>query len=388
VREIGPRCPACGGEGGELFHEQSAVPVNSCLLLRDRDEAVSFPRGDIRLARCPGCGFVFNAAFDAARAEYSARYEETQACSARFVEFARDLARQWVDDHDLRGGTVLEIGCGKGEFLTMMVDAGVGKAIGVDPGVDTGRIADLYADRITWIPDFYSERYADLPADAIVCRHTLEHIAPVGDFMRTIRRAVGDRDDTVLLFEVPDVERVLDEVAFWDVYYEHCSYFSARSLARLFALTGFDVMNVERVFDDQYLVIEARPAAVTTPDSDDADALRRATDRFAERFRERIEHWRRRLVVSGRDGGRPVVWGAGSKAVAFLSAVGNGVEYAVDVNPRKHGTYLAGTGQRVVPPSFLTSYRPDLVIAMNPAYRAEIARDIDGLGLDAELVTV
>ena len=41
-----------------------------------------------------------------------------------------------------------------------------------------------------------------------------------------VRRAIGDRLDTVVLFELPDVERVLREVAFWDVYYEHCSYFT------------------------------------------------------------------------------------------------------------------------------------------------------------------
>ena len=39
------------------------------------------------------------------------------------------------------------------------------------------------ADRLTWIPDFYSEEYAHFSVDAIVCRHTLEHIAPVGVFL-------------------------------------------------------------------------------------------------------------------------------------------------------------------------------------------------------------
>ncbi len=52
--------------------------------------------------------------------------------------------------------------------------------------------------------------------------------------------------------------------AFWDVYYEHCSYFSLGSLARLFRSTGFEVTGLHVEYDDQYLLVEARPS--TTPD--------------------------------------------------------------------------------------------------------------------------
>jgi hypothetical protein len=61
---------------------------------------------------------------------------------------------------------------------------------------------------------------------------TLEHIAPTGDFVGAVRRAVGDDPQTVVFFQVPDVIRILKEQAFWDIYYEHCNYFSAGSLAR------------------------------------------------------------------------------------------------------------------------------------------------------------
>ncbi len=69
----------------------------------------------------------------------------------------------------------------------------------------------------------------------------------------------------MLLFELPDTTRILDECAFWDIYYEHCSYFTAGSLARLFRQAGFAVDDLYRVYDDQYLVIEARPAGGKSP---------------------------------------------------------------------------------------------------------------------------
>lgn len=75
-----------------------------------------------------------------------------------------------------------------------------------------------------------------------------------------------------LFSELPDVTRILREVAFWDVYYEHCSYFSAGSLARLFTTKEFDVTEVFLALDDQYLLLYADPsegALPLVPDNDD-----------------------------------------------------------------------------------------------------------------------
>ena len=41
--------------------------------------------------------------------------------------------------------------------------------------------------------------------------------------------------------------------------YEHVSYFSPGSLARLFRATGFEPLVLELEYDDQYILIEARP---------------------------------------------------------------------------------------------------------------------------------
>ena len=83
--------------------------------------------------------------------------------------------------------------------------------------------------------------------------------------MAQVRAAIGDRTDTVVLFELPDVLRVLRDAAFWDVYYEHCSYFSPGSLARLFRLTGFEVLRLEMDYDDQYILLEAKPVPAGAP---------------------------------------------------------------------------------------------------------------------------
>ena len=84
-----------------------------------------------------------------------------------------------------------------------------------------------------------------------------------------------------------------------------------------------------------------------------------------------------------------VIWGAGSKGVAFLTTlgVGDAVECAVDINPHKHGHYMPGTGHEVVAPESMQEDRPDVVIVMNEIYKEEIRQQLGGLGLEPEIIT-
>lgn len=389
-------CPACAGTALQPFHAVDAVPVNSCLLVDDERTAREFPRGDLRLAHCRSCGFITNTAFDPARSTYSLDYEETQAFSPRFQEFIGELSREWVEKYHLHGKHVVEIGCGKGEFLVEMLRAGAGTGLGIDPGVHPERVAGDVAERVAWVQGFFPRDLPSIEADALVCRHTLEHVGPVREFMTGVRVALRDRRDTVVLFELPGTLHVLDEAWFWDTYYEHCSYFTAGSLARLFRATGFEVLDLRAAYDGQYVLIEARPSdvpAVGAPLAleDDLQRVERGVDHFAGSYDRVVEQWRGRVRAAAEDGASVVIWGSGSKGVAFLAALGEDARHvsaAVDINPYKHGRWMAGTGHRIVAPKELLDLRPSLVIAMNATYLAEIGRDLNDLGLDVTLESV
>lgn len=360
--------------------------MNSCLLLADRDAARNFPKGELALALCPNCGLIWNCRYDPALTTYSQDYEETQGFSPTFQAFIKELAADWTDRYSLGGGSVIEIGCGKGEFLVEMARAGIGAGTGVDPGVQPSRITDDVP--ITWIQGLFPQDLPELDADAVICRHTLEHIAPVREFLTSIRAAITDPERTILLFEIPDVQRVLDEVAFWDIYYEHSSYFSAGSAGRLFRAAGFDVLRIERAYSDQTLLVEARVrvggAESAFPIEEEPAELAAAAARFAADHQRMTRYWRDRIRAAKASGGRTIIWGGGSKGVAFLAALGSDselVDGVVDINPFKQNQFMAGTGHRVLSPKSLVDLGPTLVIIMNDAYRSEIGQELAELGL-------
>jgi len=387
------KCHSCGSADLEGFYEARSIPVHSCLMVSSVEEARAFPRGDLSLAVCHGCGFVQNTEFDPGVHDYSPDYEETQAFSPYFQRFCTELCDRQIEKHDLRGKTALEIGCGKGEFLVELCERGDMRGIGIDPGYRPERTRSAAAERLEFIQDFYSEKYAYLRADYVCCRHTLEHIQPVREFVQLVRRAIGDRPETTVFFELPDFERVLEEQAFWDIYYEHCSYFTLGSLARLFRACGFEILDLYKAYADQYLMIEMRPNGApgsTFAAEDDLAATLRGVARFKEAIGRRLDGLRADVQRIRDAGEKAVLWGSGSKAVSYVTTLGlaDELEYVVDINPHKHGKFLAGSGHEIVGPEFLRSYRPEHVIVMNPVYCDEIRRDLSNLGVEATVTAI
>jgi SAM-dependent methyltransferase len=385
-------CPSCGADKVRLIYEALAVPVNSVLLLRTREEALRLPTGDIRLRFCPDCGFIYNSSFNRQLVEYSIRCEESQGFSPFFRAWHEDLARRLVDRYSLRGKKIIEIGSGKGEFLALLCEFGANRGVGFDPAYVAERIGAESAGRIHFISDFFNENSQEVRGDFLCCKMTLEHIPDCADFIEMVSRSLRDAPETCVFFQVPDVVRILDEEAFWDIYYEHCSYFSAGSLARLFRHAGFDILNVGQEYNGQYVTVEARPTSGTAPPSrleNDLDELAKLVECFRVEVPRRVTEWRERLEGYRELGLKTVVWGAGSKGVTFLSSlnVPGAVGYVVDINPHMWNHYLAKTGIQITQPSALREYRPDVVIVMNPIYREEITAELLNLGLKPEVIS-
>ena len=385
-------CPICLKTNTNPFFEMSQVPVHCNLLWATRVTALSAPRGDIELGFCPDCGHVFNLTYDPSLMEYTQDYENSLHFSPRFQRYADSLARRLVDRYDIRNKDIIELGAGKGDFLTMLSELGGNRGVGFDPSYVPGP-EETVNKQLTFIQDFYSDKYSNYEADLICCRHVLEHVENPNGLVATVRLAAGHRLETVVFFEVPNVLFTLNALGVWDIIYEHCSYFSPYSLARLFWKNDFKVLDISTTFEDQFLTIEAspndEPVQVIPDETSGLEEMKENIREFAREYQQIVNVWQQRLQQIIDMGQRAVVWGAGSKGVTFLNTfkAQNSIEFVVDINPRKWGMHVAGTGQEIVNPDFLRTYHPEVVIIMNTNYKDEIRQQLYDLGITARVMT-
>ena len=387
-------CTVCHSEEAAVFVQVPRVPVLCNILWPSRAEATGVHRVDIDLAFCPHCGHIFNPDFDLSLMDYTQVYENSLHYSPRFQEYADGLAQDLVTRHQLYGKDIVEIGSGKGDFLEMLCELGDNRGFGYDPSYIPGETARTKTSQITFVQDFYTEAYRDQQADFICCRHTLEHIPDPQGFLAMLRRTIGDRPEMRVFFEVPNALFTLNDLAIWDIIYEHCSYFTKYSLAHLFAEAGFRVTAVRETYAGQFLTIEAVPADGSTlaeqADWNRPQELAEPVNTFAQRYRAKVADEQAMLAALRAQGRQAVIWGAGSKGITFLNVLdpGEQIPYAVDINPRKQGKFITGTGQPIVGPEKLAEVRPDTVMVMNAVYIDEIRAMVQALGVEAEFVTV
>lgn len=386
-------CPVCESTDWKDFFKMSEIPIYCNIFQTDREAARNCSRGDIQLAFCSNCGFIGNSTFDVTQLEYTQQYENALDFSPRFQKYAQSLAARLVTQHNLYDKDIVEIGCGKGEFLISLCDLGNNRGVGFDPTYVALPEHDRMKGQVKFIQDLYSTKYADYPADFICCRHTLEHIQTPIELLESVRLAIGDKSETPIFFEVPNGLDTFENLSVWDIIYEHCCYFTPVSLAYAFAACGFTVNAIFEDFQHQFLCIEATPGepvrAITSKQAQQVSELSHNISTFMTRFQRKVQMWQEQLQEICAEKKKIVVWGAGSKGVMFLNLLQmqEDIEYIVDINPRKHGMFVAGTGQKIVPPKFLQEYQPDVVIVMNSVYEDEIKSTCRELGLNSSFLT-
>jgi SAM-dependent methyltransferase len=382
----GEGCPACDSTQLSIVLELRDVPTQDGVLWPTAADALASPLGDIRLALCERCSYLWNIEHDPELVSF-ARYDVSLQHSPSFQRFVGELCRRLVERHDLRGRTILEIGCGRGHFLDEICSSGGNVGIGYDPSHVAPEGVVLENERWHIVPEIYTPQQMRSDVDFVACRHVLDIIADQRGLLELVGRTLEHRPNGVAYFEIPDARHTLENHVYWNLVYEHRTWFVPDSARTLFDAAGLEVTDVSRCWHDEYLGIEAKPSAGSSPSRPVApteNGLSAALAAFGQNLESARAAWTDRANGLVSEGRRVAIWGAGARAIGFLALVPaavSAVAVAVDINPMRQGLYLPRTAIPVVPPTRLLEDPVDLVLISNSTYADEIVKQARSMGV-------
>jgi len=384
-------CPVCRSQDTFEFLKRNRIPVVQNMIFSDKKSAISVPRADLHLSCCKSCGFIFNSAFQENLVMYGNAYDNRQHFSEYFHQYMKKISECLIKKKGVTNSRIIEVGCGDGTFLRLLLSAerNGNTGTGFDPSY-RGPESDCNG-RARFIVDYYDQRYADFSADVVVSRHVIEHIADPVKFLIRIRDSLGRQKDAPVFLETPDVNWILKNNSFWDFCYEHCSYFSPKSLSHALKIAGFRSVELINTFGGQYMLSVAKPAE-NNSDIESRDQSKNEISYFAEQYAQDEQDFikkNRSVLKKISENGDIFLWGAGAKGVMYANMIdpeSEFISFIVDINPDKQGGFIPGSGHQVISPDLLP--QTGSVIIMNENYTQEIKKQISSHGKQIMLYSV
>lgn len=378
-------CPGCGGAELTGPHVVPSQPVVQNYRFPDISSAQNVQRADLFLRQCTRCGLIFNQAFDAGLVPYDERYENSQCHSGAFKRHMEQTIKRAMAKIPVQGAKILEIGCGKGDFLRMICEKAQARGMGYDTTYEGP--PHFETPLIDFHSEYLSARDIDQAYDLVLCRHVVEHVPRIGSFLKEIHAIATAAGSPRVLLETPAFEWIQNQGSFWDVFYEHCNYFSKSCLSSLCQRSGFKIMDHRATFGEQYQVIEVRPLGHAAPPDYKGIESEADLTAFAKIVHQSKSHLLQRLEQAGARRGW-AVWGAGGKGVALVNQLDfPAPSFVIDANPAKQGCVIPGSAVPVVAPGHPDILNLSAVLIANPNYFEEIKLSLDALGYKQAALT-
>ena len=354
----------------------------------------------LTLCQCPSCGLV---QFDTEPVDY---YRDVIRAGGgtrtmtrlRHEEYARLLTA--MQEHHIHGRRIVEVGCGRGEFLRMWQNlaedpegaAALARDQARDPLSGQPNAAPLHLVGLEHKPSLVEEanavadkkyrvyegfatgdvRYPEGPFDAFVQFNFLEHQPDPCDMLRNIGRHL--KPPALGLITVPSFEYILRYNGYYELLCDLIANYTEFTLQKLLQDCGFELLSMDLVNRDtiEAIVRKADPDELSELHYSgrliDVSALRDSYDRLSASVNAHIDH----LSESHRT---MAIWGASHQGftLAATTKLGGRVEYIIDSAPFKQGRFSPASHIPIVAPDYAVAHPVDEILIVAPGYTDEIA---------------
>ncbi len=382
-------CRACGSDRMFLFLPMGDHPPAN-MFVRPEDADQPQPAFPLNTQACLDCGMIQVA--DQIPDGFFRHYLYIPSGAATMHGHFEGLAHVLADRAD--GGLIVDIGCNDGLMLGFANRMGA-KTLGIDPAANLAEKAAENGVQVHvayFSPDTADEvRAKHGPAQVISTTNTLNHIDNLVGFVDGIKRLLAD--DGWFVIEVPWGRQILATTQFDNVYHEHLSEMSLRSLVKLAERTGMAVVDVTRLpVHGGSMRVFIRKADAATPPSpeviqmlaeEDAAGMNDAPafEAFAARAHAVGEALRKLLAELKAEGATIAGYGAPAKGNTLLNFFDIGPEtldYLVDRNPLKQGLLSPGKHIPIHDPAVLADDPPDYLLVLAWNFFDEIRQQLAG----------
>ena len=354
----------------------------------------------LTLCQCPSCGLV---QFDTEPVDY---YRDVIRAGGgtrtmtrlRHEEYARLLTA--MQEQHIRGRRIVEVGCGRGEFLRMwqnlaedpegaaalardqardplsgQPNAAPLRLVGIEHKPSLVAEANAAADKMYRVYESFATgdvRYPEGPFDAFVQFNFLEHQPDPCDMLRNIWHNL--KPQALGLITVPSFEYILRYNGYYELLRDHIANYTEFTLQKLLQDCGFELLSMDLVNRDtiEAIVRKADPDELSELHYSgrliDVSALRDSYDRLSASVNAHIDH----LSESHRT---MAIWGASHQGftLAATTKLGGRVEYIIDSAPFKQGRFSPASHIPIVAPDYAVAHPVDEILIVAPGYTDEIA---------------
>jgi len=355
-------------------------------------------KGDITLGFCRSCTFITNYSLEPEKNQYDGLYDNSLFYSHLFQSFSKDFVLKLIKRFNLQKKTILEVTVGKVDFLSLFCSLAANNGVKLNPSFINSRDKPfkVSSNVSTVLPQLDDRtKAAAKKVDFVFSYHELEHANSPIRFLNSLKETVGEDSTAIFFVSVPNIVTALQEGDFTDIIYEHPSYFSISSLLFLFNFCGFTVLDIMEDKNALYSSINVVASLNNQTNLEKmnlhfrSNYLEESVLSFSDKTKVVFVKTNNKIQNLLDQGKRIVVWGAGARGVTLLNLSKDcRIEYAVDINPSKQGMFIPGTGQRIVEPKFLITYKPDAVVLANSNYKKEIQEILANLKITTNIILI